>query len=295
MACYRCGFVAIVGRPNVGKSTLLNRILGQKLCITSRKPQTTRHRILGIKSTARAQAIYVDTPGIHAGTGRALNRYMNRAAASALGDVDVAVAVVDARGLRPGDTPVLQKIRALDVPCILVMNKVDRVRLKSTLLPLMDECRRAAHFEGVIPLCALNGENLDVMEEAVVGALPHGDPVFPEDQLTDRSERFMAAEIIREKFINRLGQELPYRLSVEIERFSQTGPLVEIAAIVWVERSAQKAIVIGRQGEMMKAVGTRAREELGELLRCKVNLNLWAKVRKNWSDNDAALRALGYE
>ena len=291
----RCGLVAIVGRPNVGKSTLLNHLVGQKVSITSPKPQTTRHRILGIKTTQTAQAIYVDTPGLHRRAGRAINRVMNRAAQSSLHEVDLVVFVVEALRWTEDDELVLERIRERQVPAILVVNKVDRVRVKDDLLPYLADVAARMAFEEVIPVAARQGLNLGVLEREVERRLPESAPLFPADQVTDRTERFLAAEIIREKLVRRLGEELPYRLSVEVEAFAEEGPITRIQAIVWVERAGQKAIVVGAQGRTLKAVGTAARQDLERMLGRSVFLGLWVKVREGWSDDERALRQMGYD
>ena len=292
---YRCGYVAIVGRPNVGKSTLLNAILGQKLSITSRKPQTTRHRILGIKTGACAQCVYVDTPGLHGERGRALNRYMNQAVSSAINDVDLVLLVVDARSWTEEDDAVLQLIERRGARCIAILNKMDQLETRCELLPLLESTAARANFEQIIPLSALKKENLKHLEVAVAELLPVAQAMFPDDQLTDRSTRFIASEIIREKFIEHLGQELPYRLSVEIEYFEEGDNETNIGAVVWVERKGQKGIVIGKQGRVMKSVGIQARAELQVLVDTKVNLKLWAKVKEGWSNDERSLLSLGYD
>jgi GTP-binding protein Era len=292
---FRCGYVAIVGRPNVGKSTLLNRILGQKLSITARKPQTTRYRILGIKTTERAQSIYVDTPGLHRHGRRALNRYLNRAAAAAMGEVDLIVFVVEALRWTDEDAFVLERIGAVPAPVLLAVNKVDRVKDKRQLLPFLEACSRRSAFAELIPVSATRGDNLTVLEEQVSRRLPVGPALFPAEQVTDRSERFLATELVREKLTWYLGDELPYRLSVEIERFAEEQGGLHVAAIIWVERASHKAIVVGKGGELLKRVGTEARREMEEAFRRRVFLELWVKVKVDWSDDERALRELGYE
>lgn len=291
---FRCGFVAIVGRPNVGKSTLLNCMLGQKLSITSAKPQTTRHRILGIKTGADFQVAYVDTPGIHPGARRALNRYMNRAADGSLTDVDEVIMVVEAGRWTEEDTGVAVRLRPLTAPVILAINKVDRVKPKTALLPYIDDVAGRGEFSEIVPICARRGDNVERLEELVVAGLPVGEPLFPEDQFTDRSERFIAAEFVREKLMRRLGQELPYRLSVEVERFSEGDRLIEVNAIIWVERKGHKAIVIGEQGRLLKTVGSEARQDMQRMFGKKVLLKLWTKVKEGWSDDERALQRMGY-
>ena len=291
----RCGFVAIVGRPNVGKSTLLNHLVGQKVSITSSKPQTTRHRVIGIKTTGGAQAVYVDTPGLHGGKGRAIDRAMSRAALGALQEVDLVVFVVEALRWSKDDALVADRLRDLHVPVIVAVNKVDRVQRKEDLLPYLAELGTRGSFAEVIPVSARAGLQLDVLEREVGRRLPESAPLFSEDQETDRSERFLAGEIIREKLMRRLGQEVPYRLTVEIERFSEEGATTTIDAVIWVEKPGQKAIVIGAEGKMLKAVGSEARADIERMLEKRVHLGLWVKVREGWSDDDRALRQLGYD
>lgn len=290
----KAGFVAIVGRPNVGKSTLLNHLVGQKVSITSRRPQTTRHRIHGIRTTDEGQAVFVDTPGIHASEKRAMNRYLNKTAGSALGGVDLVVWLIDRVAWLPEDELVLQRIRMAGVPVILAINKIDRIEDKDQLLPFLQEAAERYDFAAMIPLSALRGSNLEVLDRAIMNLLPEGQPVFPEDQVTDRSMRFMAAEIIREKLLRSLGQEVPHAITVEIEQFKQDGALTRISALIWVEREGQKAIVIGAKGEVLKKVGERARHDLERMLEGKVFLQLWVKVKEGWSDDERALRSLGY-
>jgi GTP-binding protein Era len=290
----KAGFVALVGRPNVGKSTLLNYLVGQKISITSRRPQTTRHRIHGIKTTAEGQAVFVDTPGIHASQKRAMNRYLNRTAGSALLDVDLIVWVIDRPKWLPEDELVLDRIKSAGKPVILVINKVDRIEDKNLLLPFLEGAGALYPFAALIPVSALKGSNLDLLERKIMEMLPEGEPIFAEDQITDRSERFLAAEIIREKLLRSLGQEVPHALTVEIEKFKTEGALTRISALIWVEREGQKAIVIGRKGDVLKKVGERARLDMENLLGGKVYLELWVKVKEGWSDDERALRSLGY-
>lgn len=289
-----CGYVAIVGRPNVGKSTLLNHILGQKISITAHKPQTTRHRILGIKTTDTAQVIYVDTPGLHLGGKKAMNRYMNRAAASTIHDVDVIVFMVDQLRWTNEDEFVLEKVKSAGIPVILVINKVDKISKKDLLLPYIGELSQKMDFADVIPLSAEKGDNVEALEQKVAGLLSLSVPYFPEDQITDKSERFLAAELVREKLMRMLGQELPYALTVEIEKFKMQNNVLHISAIIWVERQGQKKIVIGKDGEQLKTVGRQARIDMEKLFDQKVYLQLWVKVREGWSDDERALRSFGY-
>ncbi|MBK8162372.1 MAG: GTPase Era [Gammaproteobacteria bacterium] len=291
---HRCGYIAIVGRPNVGKSTLLNRILGQKISITSRKPQTTRHRILGIKSTPSVQAIYVDTPGLHRGVRHAINRVMNRAATAAITDVDVVLFVTECQKWQEEDDHVLDLLESVSVPVILVLNKVDRLKDKEHLLPYIARMSEKRNFAAVVPVSATHGMQTDALENEVCRLLPESPPLFPEEQVTDRSERFLAAELVREKLTRLLGDELPYAVTVEIEQFKEEGGLTSIGAVIWVERDAQKAIVIGKQGHMLKQIGTQARVEMERLFGAKVYLQLWVKVKEKWSDDERALRSLGY-
>jgi GTP-binding protein Era len=291
---HRCGYVAIIGRPNVGKSTLVNRLVGQKFSITSRKAQTTRHRLLGIKTSPRAQIIYVDTPGLHARAGRALNRYMNRAATGALVGVDVILFLVEAGKWTDDDNHVLSRLADAEAPIIAAVNKVDRVSDKQTLLPYIDELTQRAEFREVVPISALHGTNTERLEQLVMKVLPVREALYDEDQFTDRSERFLAAELVREKLTDRLGQELPYRLSVETEAFQHQDGVLKIGVVIWVERSSQKGIVIGRQGRVLKAVGSDARKDMEALFEGKVFLELWVKVKEGWSNDEQALQRLGY-
>ena len=289
----RCGFVAIVGRPNVGKSTLLNHILGQKLSITSRKPQTTRHQVLGIKTEGPVQAIYVDTPGMHEEEPRAINRYMNKAATSALKDVDVAVFVVDQMAWTTADEMVLEKLSSLKCPVILAVNKVDRIENREALLPHLDMLSRKREFAEIIPLSALKGMNLEPLEAAVSRFLPESVHFYPDDQVTDRSERFMASEMVREKITRQLGAELPYSVAVEIEEFRKDGKTLHISALILVEREGQKKIIIGDKGERLRRIGQEARTDMERLFDSKVMLRLWVKVKRGWADSDRALKSLG--
>ncbi|MDX1634052.1 MAG: GTPase Era [Marinobacter sp.] len=289
----RCGFVAIVGRPNVGKSTLLNHILGQKVSITSRKPQTTRHQVLGIKTEGPVQAVYVDTPGMHEEEPRALNRYMNRAATSALKGVDVVIFVVDQTHWTTADEMVLEKLQGLPCPVILAINKVDRVEKREMLLPHLDMLAKKRDFAEVIPLSALKGHNLEPLEQAVNRFLPQSVHFYPDDQITDRSERFLAAELVREKITRQLGAELPYSVAVEIEEFRRDGKTLHISALILVEREGQKKIVIGERGDRLRSIGQEARTDMETLFDSKVMLRLWVKVKRGWADSERALKSLG--
>ncbi|HEY7379247.1 MAG TPA: GTPase Era [Steroidobacteraceae bacterium] len=292
---HRCGFAAIVGRPNVGKSTLLNALLGTKVSIVTPKPQTTRHRILGILTRPEAQIVFVDTPGIHSQERRVMNRYMNRSALSSLDDADVLLFVVEALAWTEDDERVLERVRRSGRPAIAVINKVDRIRDKPRLLPFMEELAGRANFAALVPLSAEKRDNLGRLPELIAGLLPASPPLFPTDQLTDRSERFLASEIVREKLTWRLREELPYGLTVQIETFERKEGRLHIGAVIWVERSGQKAIVIGAGGERLKEIGRLARLELNELLKASVHLELWVKVKENWSDSEQALKSFGYE
>ena len=291
---FRCGYVALVGRPNVGKSTLLNRLLGQKISITSKRPQTTRHRILGIKTLDTAQFVYVDTPGLHRYAGRAMNRQMNREATRALQEVDVVVFMVEGLRWTEDDDLVLKELASISRPVVLAVNKVDLISDKQSLLPGLQSLSQKRDFAQIIPLSASKGQNVAELETVIESLLPESGPFFPEDQVTDRSERFLVAERVREKLFRKLGKELPYGLTVEIERFRRERNIIHIHALIWVERQSQKAIVIGRQGRVLKEVGREARTEIESLLDSRVNLKLWVKVKEGWADDERALRSLGY-
>ena len=291
----RCGYVAVVGRPNVGKSTLLNHILGQKLAITSRKPQTTRHNMLGIKTEGAVQAVYVDTPGLHKGGQTALNRFMNRSALTALKDIDVAVFVVDRMRWTDEDEMVFERIQHLTCPLIIAVNKADRLEDKSQLLAHLEWLASKLPNAQIVPISALHGHNLDTLERLVAEYLPVSEHFFPEDQITDRSSRFLAAEMVREKIMRQLGAELPYQITVEIEEFKQEGRILHIHALILVERDGQKKIIIGDKGERIKRIGQEARKDMEILFDSKIMLNLWVKVKSGWSDDERALRSLGYQ
>ena len=290
----RCGYIAIIGRPNVGKSTLLNYILGMKLSITSRKPQTTRHQILGFKTTENVQAIYVDTPGIHQRRGTAINKYMNRAATSVLNDVDVILFVVQAKKWTDEDQAIIEKLKLVSCPVILVVNKMDKLEDKKQLLPLIEELSSHFNFTEIIPVSALNGNNVEMLEQTIIPLLPENEHFYPDDQVTDRSTRFLASEIIREKLTRELGQELPYTSAVDIDKYVEEKDIVHIHATIYVESNGQKAIIIGKKGARLKSIGTKAREDISRLVDSKVYLNLWVKVREGWSNDERALRGLGY-
>jgi len=292
----RCGFVAFVGRPNVGKSTLLNYLLGQKLSITSRKPQTTRHRILGIDTFDSNQIIYVDTPGIHKKQPRAINRLMNRAASSSISDVDAVVFIVEPEKWTDDDELVLQHIKKTNKPIILFVNKIDQIKEKEKLLPFLQKLSAKHEFQELVPGAALHGDQVEELKKILLKYIPFGDFIYPEDYYTDRSEKFLAAEIIREKLIRQLGDELPYSMTVEIEVFKidEHGTL-RINGLILVERNSQKSIVIGKGGSRLKKVGTDARLDLKELFEQKIYLELWVKVKDGWADDERALRSLGFD
>lgn len=291
---FRCGYVGIIGRPNVGKSTLLNYILGQKLCITSRKPQTTRHQILGIKTSENAQAIYVDTPGVHKDSSRAMNRYMNRAASSIIDDVNVVIFLVEAGVWSEKDEWVFSKIKTTTKPVILVINKVDQLKDKNELLPFMQKLSLMHPYKAIVPVSALKGKYIEDLEKEVESLLDISDPIYPEDQFTDRSMKFFAAEIIREKLMRQLGQELPYDLTVMIEKFEDVDGQLNINAVILVERKNQKLIIIGNKGDRLKKVGSQARVDMETMFESKVFLEIWVKVKEGWADDEQMLKSLGY-
>ncbi|MDT8406546.1 MAG: GTPase Era [Methylococcales bacterium] len=290
----KAGYVALIGRPNVGKSTLLNQLLGQKLSITSRKPQTTRHRILGINTLPKGQIVYLDTPGMHEESQRALNRQLNRTADSALLGVDAIVFLIDKPAWADYDRVILEKLKQAALPTLLAINKVDQITDKSLLLSFLAEANATFPFAELIPISALKSTNTQALEHALLQLLPENEPIYPPDQLTDRPERFFCAEMIREKLIRYLGDELPYRMTVEIESFAETEAVTRIHALIWVEQPSQKSIVIGKRGEKLKRVGTEARLDIERMLERKVFLKLWVKVKKGWSDDQRALHSLGF-
>lgn len=290
----RCGYVAIVGRPNVGKSTLLNHMLGQKISITSRKPQTTRNNVLGIKTENNNQIIFVDTPGLHLGQEKAINRYMNRAASTAMKDVDLVIFVVDKFVWTEEDEAVARQLNNINCPIILAVNKVDQIDDKEKLLPHIQHLSEKLSALEIVPLSALRNINLDRLEQIILRHLPESTHLFPEDQITDRSSRFMAAEIVREKITRQLGDELPYEMAVEIEEFTYEGELLNISALILVEKSGQKKILIGDKGDRIKLIGTQARIDMETLFESKIMLKLWVKIKSGWSDDERALRSLGY-
>lgn len=291
---YRCGYVALVGRPNVGKSTLMNRILGQKLSIVTAKPQTTRQRIAGIKTTEVGQIIYLDTPGIHLAARRALNRYMNRIAQASFHDVDLILFLVEAGRWTKQDEHVARSLKNVEAPVVLVVNKIDLIADKSELLDFLESEVRTERFSAVFLIAAKTGDGVGDLENKVLDSLPFSRPFYDEDQWTDRSERFLASELIREQLMLRLHQELPYSMTVEIEEFKRSEGLLSIGAIVWVERDSQKQITIGKNGTVLKHVGSKARAVLEDLFGEKIFLRLWVKVSKDWSDSDRLIERFGY-
>ncbi|NUF50266.1 GTPase Era [Gilliamella sp. ESL0250] len=291
-----CGFVAIVGRPNVGKSTLLNQLLGQKVSITSRKAQTTRHRIVGIDTQNNDQIIYIDTPGLHIEEKRAINRLMNRAASSSIGDVELVIFVVEGTHWNDDDEMVANKLKDCKSPVLLVINKIDNVSDKTQLLPHIQAISQKVNFLDVVPISAEKGEGVEIIKDIVKKHLPEGEHHFPEDYITDRSQRFMASEIIREKLMRFLGDELPYSVTVEIEQFKvdERNGMYRINGLILVERDGQKKMVIGNKGEKIKKIGIEARKDMQLFFDNKVHLELWVKVKAGWADDERALRSLGY-
>ena len=292
---FRCGYVTLLGRPNVGKSTLLNKLVGQKISITSRKPQTTQRRLLGIKTGSDHQLIYVDTPGIQDKYNDELNLYMKKEISIALLELNVLVFIVEALKWSEADEEILANISKLSVPVVVFINKVDKIKDRERLLPFIETLSRRREFADIIPVSAIKDINLGKAEKVLISLLPEAKPEFEEDQLTDRSERFIVAEFIREKLIKRLGKELPYRVTVTIEKFNEQENGVEIDAIIWVESSSQKSIVIGKDGAVLKTIGEQARKEMQGLLASPVYLRTWVKIKKNWSDDLSSLKQLGFD
>jgi GTP-binding protein Era len=292
---HRCGFAALVGRPNVGKSTLLNALTGQKISIVTPRPQTTRHRVLGLVNLPQAQIAFVDTPGLHRQQGRALNRAMNRTAAAAALDADLVLLVIEALRFGDEDELALSRARESGRPVIAVVNKIDTIKQRDRLLPFLAELARRHDFAEIVPVSARETRDVQHLGGVIAGHLPESPPLFPTDQLTDRSESFRIAEIIREKLTLELHDELPYGIAVEIESRNEDEGQLVIGAVIWVDRAGQKPIVIGAAGERLKRIGTQARQELNALLGRRLHLDLWVKVREDWADSAHALRQLGLE
>jgi len=291
----KCGTIAITGRPNVGKSTLLNQLIGQKLCITAHKPQTTRHAILGINTKDDTQFIYIDTPGMHRSGKRTLNRVLNKTASSAATGADVLVLVVQAMTFNEDDQLALEIVMQQDLPWLLAINKVDNVNPKEKMLPWLSDLEAAKHAHAVVPLSAKRGQNVDLLEGEIKARLPEAPFQYDEEEFTDRSSKFLASELVREQLTRFLAQELPYAISVEIEKFEESEDITRISAIIWVEKASQKSIVIGKNGANLKEIGSRARSSMQGLFDCKIYLQLWVKVKDGWSDDAAMIRSLGYE
>lgn len=292
---FRCGFVAVIGRPNVGKSTLVNAILGSKVSIVTAKPQTTRHRILAVHTTAASQIIFVDTPGLHRNAGKAMNRLMNRTAASALADADLVLFVSEATRWTEEDDDVLKRLETGSAPVIALLNKVDKVHPKERLFDALSGMSERYDFAEIMPISARKKQNLDAVLAAIPAFLPESPLLFPAEMRTDRSVEFHAAETVREKLTMLLRQEIPYGLTVQIERYEKDDKGISINAIIWVERQTQKGIVVGKGGHVLKKVGQAARVELKKQLQRPVHLELWVKVKDNWADNEKDLQSLGYE
>lgn len=292
---FRCGFIAVVGRPNVGKSTLINTILGSKVSIVTPKPQTTRHRILGVDSHDDYQAIYIDTPGIHRQANKAMNRLMNRTAANALIDADLVLFMTEANRWTPEDEDVLKRLESVKAPVVALLNKIDRVHPKEILLAALATMSERRKFAEVIPISARRRDGLAALDELVPGYLPESEPLFPDDMVTDRSKDFRAAEVVREKLTLALRQEIPYGLTVQIERFETDENGVAIHAVIWVEKDSQKGIVVGKGGGLLKKIGRAARLELKDEYGVPVHLEMWVKVKDNWADSERELLRLGYE
>lgn len=290
----KSGYVSIVGKTNAGKSTLLNNFIGQKIAITSRKPQTTRHRFLGIKTINQSQIIFVDTPGFHTGQKRALNLHMNKIAINSMKGVDIVLYVIDGLKWNAEDQVKVESIPG-DTIKILIINKIDKLNDKNILLPFIEELNRQNSFDSIVPISALKNLGVDDLLRLIEENLPEGEHLYPKNQITNISEKFLASEIIREKCINRIGDELPYRISVAIENFNELENITHINSVIYVEKESQKGMLIGQSGSMLKSIGTSSRKELENLLDTKVMLKTWVKVKKGWSDNEALLPSLGYD
>ena len=289
---FHTGYVALVGKPNTGKSTLMNALVGENLSITAPRPQTTRHQILGIKTTATYQCIFVDTPGMHKLNNKAIHRYMNRAANSILADADVICVLLDVQRFNGDDEKILQRVKNLK-HVIIALNKIDLLN-KQACLPMIQKISQLAPDREIVPISALKNENLGRLEQIITGYLPQGLPQFPDDQLTDKSMRFIAAEIIREKLFRLLQQELPYSVTVNIDHYTVEPDITRISATIWAERKSQKAIIIGKNGSVLKKVGMQARTDIQRLIDGKAYLQLWVKIREDWADDEHSLAAFGY-
>lgn len=292
---FRCGFAALVGRPNVGKSTLLNALVGEKLSIVTPRPQTTRHRVLGVRHLPDAQIAFVDTPGLHRGHARALNRAMNRTAAAALEDADIAVLVIEALRWTEEDEAVLDRIRRSGRTALAAVNKMDKLRSRTRLLPFLAELGKRFEFAEIVPLSATKGDNVEALARAIAKHLPESPPLYPREQVTDRDRSFRIAETIREKLTLELDREVPYGIAVEVERIEEEEGRLSVSAVIWVDRAGHKPIVIGARGERLKRIGRAARIELNRLLGSRLHLELWVKVREGWADSARALHQLGLE
>ncbi len=291
---FRAGFIAILGRPNVGKSTLLNRIIGKKISITSPKPQTTRHRLLGICTTEESQMVFVDTPGVHLGSKRYINQIMNKTAANALIGVDVTLLMITSEGWKEEDHHALKLVQQEKMNLIVLINKIDKLKNKNQLLPLIEFTSQLHNFKEIIPISSAYGTNVQSLMDVLPEYLPESPLLFPEGQTTDKGARFIISETIREKLFRQLRDEIPYTLAVEIQQLKMTESLIRAEAIIWVEKESQKGIIIGKKGEKLHTVGTHAREDLESYFERKVFLQLWVKVRENWSDDAVMLRSIGY-
>jgi len=290
-----CGYVTILGRPNVGKSTLLNNLIGQKLSITSRKPQTTRRHTIGVNTNKYHQVIYIDTPGLQESPANAMNRYMNKEATNALAGIDILIYVVEALKWTTLDQHILNMIKDKTAPIILAINKMDKIKDKESMLPFLKELSGKMNFKEIIPISALSRKSLRPLEESIKTLLPAGTFQYPDDQVTDKSQRYFAAEFIREKLIKRLGEELPYTTTVTIDSFDEKETIIHIDAIIWVATKGQKTIVIGQKGAGLKAVGEQARKDMENMFESKVFLRTWVKVKDKWMDNELAIKQLGFD
>lgn len=289
---FKSGYVALIGKPNTGKSTLMNVLIGEKVSITAHRPQTTRHQILGIKTTQSYQCIFVDTPGIHDSNKKLIHRYMNRAATSMLPDVDLICVLLEVKYFNKDDEKILNRVKEFD-RVVIVLNKIDQIS-KQDCLPVMRRIADYAPGREIVPISALEKENLDRLETIIISRLPEGVAQFPDDQITDKSMRFIAAEIVREKLFRLLKQELPYSITVSVDHYKEEADLVRISATIWVERKSQKGIVIGKNGSLLKKIGSQAREDIQRLVENKVYLQLWVKIREDWADDEQSLAAFGY-